>query len=84
MTPLGSHSAALRITTTCDFTPSGRSIQATGITPDIEVLQDVPDDLKDLASLTSEAELRGHLKASGDEQKGSQSYVPPTPRTTRR
>jgi len=37
---------ALRLTTARYFTPSGRSIQAQGITPDIEVLQDVPDDLK--------------------------------------
>ena len=28
----------------------------------------------------SEAELRGHLKASGEEQKGSQSYVPADPK----
>jgi carboxyl-terminal processing protease len=28
------------------FTPSGRSIQAKGISPDIEVLQEVPDELK--------------------------------------
>ena len=27
-----------------------------------------------------EASLRGHLKASGDEQKGSQAYVPPDPK----
>jgi len=78
--PIGGD-AALRLTTARYFTPSGRSIQATGITPDIEVLQDVPDNLKNLAStLSSEAELRGHLKATGEEQKGSQSYVPPDPK----
>ena len=37
---------ALRLTTARYYTPSGRSIQAKGITPDIEVLQDVPAELK--------------------------------------
>jgi len=27
-----------------------------------------------------EASLRGHLKAEGDEQTGSQSYIPPDPK----
>ena len=44
--PLGAGNGALRLTTARYYTPSGRSIQAKGIAPDIEVLQDVPDDLK--------------------------------------
>src|SRR5215468_8861497 len=40
--PLGSGNGALRLTTARYFTPSGRSIQAKGISPDIEILQDVP------------------------------------------
>ena len=44
--PLGAGNGALRLTTARYFTPSGRSIQAKGIVPDIEVLQDVPDELK--------------------------------------
>jgi C-terminal processing protease CtpA/Prc len=44
--PLGSDSAALRLTTARYFTLSGRSIQAKGIVPDIEVLQDLPDDIR--------------------------------------
>ena len=44
--PLGSGNGALRLTTARYFTPSGRSIQAKGISPDIEVLQDVPEELK--------------------------------------
>jgi carboxyl-terminal processing protease len=75
--PLGSGSGALRLTTARYFTPSGRSIQAKGIVPDIEVLQDVPEELKARADTTSEATLRGHLSAEGQEQTGSQSYVPP-------
>jgi carboxyl-terminal processing protease len=68
---------ALRLTTARYFTPSGRSIQAQGITPEIEVLQDVPDELKGNQDRMSESSLRGHLKAEGAEESGSQSYVPP-------
>ena len=53
--PLGAGNGALALTTARYFTPSGRSIQAQGITPDIEVLQDVPDELKTRA----ETEGRG-------------------------
>jgi len=76
--PLGSGNGALRLTTARYFTPSGRSIQAKGITPEIEVLQDVPDDLKAKTDTKGEASLRGHLKGdAGKEQTGSQSYIPP-------
>ena len=75
--PLGGGNGALRLTTARYYTPSGHSIQATGITPDIEVLQDVPDNLKAQIDTKGEASLRGHLKAEGAEQTGSQSYVPP-------
>jgi carboxyl-terminal processing protease len=75
--PLGGGNGALRLTTARYYTPSGHSIQAKGITPDIEVLQDVPDNLKAQIDTKGEASLRGHLKAEGAEQTGSQSYVPP-------
>src|SRR6202047_886700 len=75
--PLGSGNGALRLTTARYFTPSGKSIQAKGIVPDIEVLQDVPDELKSRTDTKGEASLRGHLKSEGDEKPGSQSYVPP-------
>jgi carboxyl-terminal processing protease len=78
--PLGSGNGALRLTTARYFTPSGRSIQAKGISPDIEVLQDVPDEIKAKTdtSTKGEASLRGHLKGDeGKEQTGSQSYIPP-------
>jgi len=78
--PLGSGNGALRLTTARYFTPSGRSIQAKGITPDIEVLQEVPDELKARTDTRGEASLRGHLKAEGSEETGSQSYVPPDPK----
>ena len=75
--PLGQGNGALRLTTARYYTPSGKSIQAKGIVPDYEVLQDVPDELKARTDTRGEASLRGHLKAEGDEQTGSQSYVPP-------
>jgi carboxyl-terminal processing protease len=40
--PLGPSNGALRLTTGRYFTPAGRSIDAVGIRPDIEVLQDFP------------------------------------------
>jgi carboxyl-terminal processing protease len=78
--PLSPADGALRLTTARYFTPSGRSIQALGITPEIELPQDVPDSLKGETELGGEASLRGHLKAQGEEEKGSQSYIPPDPK----
>ena len=78
--PLGADNGALRLTTARYFTPSGRSIQAKGIVPDIEVMQDVPPEIlaKSDTSTKGEASLRGHLQGdAGKEQTGSQSYVPP-------
>jgi carboxyl-terminal processing protease len=78
--PLGPADGALRLTTARYYTPSGRSIQALGITPEIVQLQDVPADLKGETELGGEASLRGHLKATGEEEKGSQSYIPTNPK----
>jgi carboxyl-terminal processing protease len=78
--PLGAGNGALRLTTARYFTPSGKSIQAKGITPDIEVLQDVPEELKARTDTKGESSLRGHLKGEGTEQTGSQSYIPPDPK----
>jgi carboxyl-terminal processing protease len=75
--PLGAGQGALRLTTARYFTPSGRSIQAVGISPDIEVRQDVPNGKSAAAETVSEAGLRGHLSAQEPEHKGSQSFVPP-------
>jgi carboxyl-terminal processing protease len=75
--PLGPGNGALALTTARYYTPSGRSIQAQGIAPDVEVLQEVPDELKSRPELKGEASMRGHLAADGAEQGGSQSYVPP-------
>jgi carboxyl-terminal processing protease len=75
--PLGTGNGALALTTARYFTPSGHSIQAQGVSPDIEVLQDVPDDMKGRSDTKGEASMRGHLSAEGTEQTGSQAYVPP-------
>jgi carboxyl-terminal processing protease len=79
--PLGGNNGALRLTTARYYTPSGRSIQAKGVSPDVEVLQDVPADQQG-HDTTSESKLRGHLAGQGEgsEQTGSQSYVPKDPK----
>ena len=74
--PLG-ESGALKLTTARYYTPSGRSIQALGIEPDIEVLEHIPADLKGKVSSLGEASLLGHLKNGPEEEKGSDAYVPP-------
>ncbi|MES0870119.1 C-terminal processing peptidase-3. Serine peptidase. MEROPS family S41A [Pseudovibrio denitrificans] len=74
--PLGAN-GAIRLTTARYYTPSGNSIQAKGIRPDIVSLQELPDELKGRAETKGEAGLRGHLQAEeGDEGSGSQAYVP--------
>jgi carboxyl-terminal processing protease len=83
--PLGSK-GALRLTTARYYTPSGRSIQAKGIEPEVIVDEELPDDLKKKGedfSTRGEANLRGHLKIEGveeaeeasQEETGSSSYV---------
>ena len=78
--PLGQSNGALRLTTARYYTPSGRSIQAKGIDPDIQILQDVPDELKGKDDTKGEASLKGHLKNGEEEKSGSQAYVPPDPK----
>jgi carboxyl-terminal processing protease len=58
--PLGENRGALRLTTARYYTPSGHSIQAQGIIPDIKVAQGNEDDLPKLAR-PSESDLQGHL-----------------------
>jgi carboxyl-terminal processing protease len=79
--PVGSF-GALKLTTARYYTPSGRSIQAKGISPDVELVQDLPDQLKGKIENVGESSLRGHLKNGDakDEQAGSPAYVPPDPK----
>ena len=73
-----SGTGALKLTTARYYTPSGTSIQAKGIRPDIKIEQVIPDDLKELfAESRGEASLRGHLSNEEEEEvSGSSSYVP--------
>jgi carboxyl-terminal processing protease len=77
---------ALSLTTARYFTPSGHSIQAEGIEPDVVVTEENPSESKEAAEakdVVSEASLHGHLKnedeaANGkQEELGSSSYVNP-------
>ena len=61
---------ALRLTTARYFTPSGRSIQALGVTPDVIIDQELPEDMKPRPR-RSEASLRGHLSSSPENDKES-------------
>ena len=58
---------AMRITTARYYTPSGRSIQAKGIEPDIEVKPAKIEELESYALNLSEAELKNALKNDSDE-----------------
>jgi carboxyl-terminal processing protease len=73
---------ALRLTTALYYTPSGKSIQGKGITPDIVVDQPLPPDLLGRDVTRGESELRGHIKGVNESAKGSGSaaYVPPEPK----
>jgi carboxyl-terminal processing protease len=74
--PLGEN-GAIRLTTARYYTPSGTSIQATGIEPDVKITQPLPDELKGISVERGESQLRGHLNAEdGEEQSGSSAYMP--------
>jgi carboxyl-terminal processing protease len=69
---------AMRLTTARYYTPSNRSIQALGITPDIEVRQVVPEEFQGRDEIIGEAGLEGHITIEGQEEStvGSSVYVP--------
>jgi carboxyl-terminal processing protease len=64
---LGRGQGELRLATEQFFTPSGHGITGKGISPDIEVPQDVPDNLK------------SSLQIPGTKRPVLQSYIPPDP-----
>ena len=59
--PLGESRGALRLTTARYYTPSGHSIQAQGIIPDLQVAQGDEASVPKLLRY-SEADLQGHLE----------------------
>ncbi len=63
--PLGEY-GAMRITTARYYTPSGRSIQAKGIEPDILVKQAKLEEIESYGLNIKEAELKGALKNEED------------------
>ena len=84
-----SNAGALRMTTARYFTPSGRSIQAKGITPDIIAEQELPEQLQGRKG-RREADLRGALDGknidgksnSGESEKPRRNaiaFIPPKP-----
>ena len=69
--PLGTGGGAMRLTTSLYYTPSGRSIQAEGIEPDISIPQSKVEALNK-KKRASEASLRRHL-ANGNSDKSKKS-----------
>ncbi len=77
--PLGAN-GAIRLTTSRYYTPSGRSIQARGIEPDINIANEEPEAQRIAAQREqrSESQLRGHLRQEGQtEERAGSSYIPP-------
>ncbi len=81
MIPLGEN-GMLRLTTALYYTPSGKSIQGTGIQPDIKVDQPLPAELQGKLTTEGESSLPGHIKGQSETEEGSGSsaYVPPEPK----
>jgi carboxyl-terminal processing protease len=74
--------SALRLTTARYYTPSGRSVQAGGIQPDVEVPQLTDPDYKD-RKFIREADLRNHLLAQKQvDEKLLETDQVPDPRFT--
>ena len=75
----GQHGGALRLTTARYYTPSGRSIQATGIAPDIAVSNLTEKDQveRDQFAQRSEANLPGHFDAEGAQRNTKMPTIRP-------
>ena len=76
--PLGEGGGALRLTTARYYTPSGHSIQATGIQPDIAVAMSDKDDMPKVVR-PHESDLPGHLTVDNPEKKNGASIIRPAP-----
>lgn len=62
----------MRLTTARYYTPSGRSIQAKGIEPDVEVKPAKIEELESYALNISEADLNNALKNDSDIDTGNE------------
>jgi carboxyl-terminal processing protease len=76
--PVKESGGAMRLTTALYYTPSGRSIQGTGITPDVNV-EPARIEQVTLPTIQHEADLRGALKNTGPE--GTNAAKPPAAKT---
>ncbi len=76
--PLPGH-GAMRLTTARYYTPSGRSIQQLGITPDIEVHVAKVEDLDTAAGRRREADLKGSLRNTDPANQNRPGVKPPAP-----
>jgi carboxyl-terminal processing protease len=76
--PVKESGGAIRLTTALYYTPSGRSIQGTGITPDVNV---EPARIEEVAegTIQHEADLRGALKNTGGAGSTPAPSSPATP-----
>lgn len=74
--PLGEGGGALRLTTARYYTPSGHSIQAQGIIPDVAVAQGDENDAPKIVR-PSEADLPGHLQGETPVKKEKQTIIKP-------
>ena len=73
-----SDGSGLRLTTAIYYTPSGRSIQASGIVPDIELkltlLPPKPEEAIDKSAFVREKDLKGHMpNHTGEEPESEKS-----------
>src|SRR6185312_13266774 len=73
--PVKESGGAIRLTTALYYTPSGRSIQGTGITPDV-VVEPARIEQVTLPQMQHEADLRGALKNTGPEGAKAPSTAP--------
>ncbi|MDR5889091.1 MULTISPECIES: S41 family peptidase [Halomonas] len=69
--PLG-EDEALKLTTARYFTPSGRSIQALGIEPDVQVVRGRLEVADNTGLRVREADLEGHLAGNGEKDARSE------------
>jgi carboxyl-terminal processing protease len=74
--PLSEGGGALRLTTARYYTPSGHSIQAQGIVPDVMVAAGDEGDIPKIAR-PSEADLPGHLAGEPVVKKANQTVIRP-------
>lgn len=74
--PLG-RNGAIKLTTQRYYTPSGRSIQARGIDPDIVVQQAKIEPIEQTRKLRSEADLRGALPNEQEKKKKQEAKPEP-------